>query len=440
VFENVPGLLNSHDGGDMRAVLECFEDLGYVVDVDILDAQWFGVPQRRRRVFVCGQSVNCLLKERTASSALTIAQCLAESLHLSLIVLSGQSSPAAGSLTFDATGSAASLRKRIRLFGLDSAGQASRLLKSLAALQPWSENGRSILGSANGRNHTGSIGTIKPSNSGEPAKTEDTGEFRNTVMLWNGILAESLTIVSGCITSMPASETIESKIYTCARMALRIAKLIIPSPASCPVFWSAALSSLTALEAFTDYARSASSSLFTDLEWLYPWNDFLREAEPAVQSLRDIGIENFDTVLPLAESLRGDSAPRREAREVAPTIPARSLGDGGLGTGFDCDGGLIASTGEISHCLNAGAMGRIDYETETLLVPTAGMAVRRLTPVEAERLQGVPDGFTQVPYRGRPIADSSRYKMLGNGFAIPVVFWVGKRIEEALETGKRAVL
>jgi DNA (cytosine-5)-methyltransferase 1 len=61
------------------------------------------------------------------------------------------------------------------------------------------------------------------------------------------------------------------------------------------------------------------------------------------------------------------------------------------------------------------------------------MAVRRLTPVEAERLQGVPENFTLVPYRGKPMADSSRYKMLGNGFAIPVVFWVGQRIQKALE-------
>jgi DNA (cytosine-5)-methyltransferase 1 len=52
---------------------------------------------------------------------------------------------------------------------------------------------------------------------------------------------------------------------------------------------------------------------------------------------------------------------------IAPTVPSRSKAGGGLGTDFDCDGGLIASTGNISHCLNAGGMGRIDYETETLI-------------------------------------------------------------------------
>lgn len=67
------------------------------------------------------------------------------------------------------------------------------------------------------------------------------------------------------------------------------------------------------------------------------------------------------------DRLRGDSSPRREPGQVAPTIPARSLGGGGLGTDFDCDGELIASTGDVAHCLNAGGMGRQDYEMETMV-------------------------------------------------------------------------
>ena len=67
-----------------------------------------------------------------------------------------------------------------------------------------------------------------------------------------------------------------------------------------------------------------------------------------------------------AASLRGNPAPRRETgKGVAPTISARPSNGGGLGTDFDLDGGLIASTGDVSHCLNAGGMGRQDFETET---------------------------------------------------------------------------
>ena len=69
-----------------------------------------------------------------------------------------------------------------------------------------------------------------------------------------------------------------------------------------------------------------------------------------------------------AESLSGNPPPRREAgQETAPTLAARTRGGGGLGTDFDCDGGLIASTGDVAHCLNAGGMGRQDYETETMI-------------------------------------------------------------------------
>ena len=57
-----------------------------------------------------------------------------------------------------------------------------------------------------------------------------------------------------------------------------------------------------------------------------------------------------------------------------------------------------------------------------------GAAVRRLTPVECERLQGFPDGYTQVPVRGKPAADGPRYKALGNSMAVPVMRWIGERI------------
>jgi DNA (cytosine-5)-methyltransferase 1 len=57
-------------------------------------------------------------------------------------------------------------------------------------------------------------------------------------------------------------------------------------------------------------------------------------------------------------------------------------------------------------------------------------AVRRLTPRECERLQGFPDDFTLIPYRNKPATDGPRYKALGNSMAVPVMRWIGKRIEE----------
>lgn len=61
-----------------------------------------------------------------------------------------------------------------------------------------------------------------------------------------------------------------------------------------------------------------------------------------------------------------------------------------------------------------------------------GLSVRRLTPVECERLQGAPDGWTLAPNaRGKPMADGPRYKILGNSFAVPVIRWIGTRIDAA---------
>jgi DNA (cytosine-5)-methyltransferase 1 len=257
-------------------------------------------------------------------------------------------------------------------------------------------------------------------------------------------------------------------------------------------------------------------------------------------------------------SLSGNPAPRRQARESVAALTANGVGTCGADDNQGQAGHLIASTGQTSHCLNAGGMGRQDYETETLiahslraegfdasedgtgrgtpLVPVsftggasdilheencahpvtgrngdpgmvcftakdygadaqdnlsptlrarghsgshanagvmpavafqqtagtlkscggksgtpngaeeadrlvgAGSAVRRLTPRECERLQGFPDDFTLVPYRGKPAADGPRYKALGNSMAVPVVRWIGERINavEAIQTEARA--
>jgi len=58
--------------------------------------------------------------------------------------------------------------------------------------------------------------------------------------------------------------------------------------------------------------------------------------------------------------------------------------------------------------------------------------VRRLMPVECERLQGMPDDYTLVPYRGKPAADAPRYKAIGNSMAVPCMAWLGQRLVQCL--------
>jgi DNA (cytosine-5)-methyltransferase 1 len=226
--------------------------------------------------------------------------------------------------------------------------------------------------------------------------------------------------------------------------------------------------------------------------------------------------EGFDPAKVLFEfdGVRRDTAPSREERQTAPTIPARSTGGGGLGTDFDYDGGLI-HVDPIARCVTAGEAKRQDGETCNFIAfhptqdpisstdgsthalgcgstggqasvavavaqpvvyaiqagalrvnPASGpdgvgvqadhaytlearaevqavqhaMQVRRLMPRECERLMGSPDDYTLVPLplkgrqtRVRWASDSARYKALGNSWAVPVVRWIGERINAAVE-------
>lgn len=81
------------------------------------------------------------------------------------------------------------------------------------------------------------------------------------------------------------------------------------------------------------------------------------------------------------------------------------------------------------------------HNTRTLITgdnEERGLTVRRLTPRECERLQGFPDDYTDIPYRNKEHApDGARYRALGNSMAVPVMRWIGERIqmvEEAAET------
>lgn len=69
-------------------------------------------------------------------------------------------------------------------------------------------------------------------------------------------------------------------------------------------------------------------------------------------------------------------------------------------------------------------------------IVSSSCSVRRLTPRECERLQGFPDDWTLIPYRGKPAEecpDTPRYRAIGNSMAVPVMGWIGKRIQEVMD-------
>lgn len=88
------------------------------------------------------------------------------------------------------------------------------------------------------------------------------------------------------------------------------------------------------------------------------------------------------------------------------------------------------------------ASGQANAEAECDMTPamaTTEYVTRRLTPRECERLQGFPDDWTLIPYKGKPAdqcPDTPRYKALGNSFAVPVVRWIGERIQMVESEGE----
>lgn len=96
------------------------------------------------------------------------------------------------------------------------------------------------------------------------------------------------------------------------------------------------------------------------------------------------------------------------------------------------EGGATAELGdEVQNCLRASSGGGDKPHVLT------AMQVRRLTPTEAERLQGFPDGYTAIPWRKKPASecpDGPRYKALGNSWAVPNVRWIGERIARQINS------
>ena len=157
------------------------------------------------------------------------------------------------------------------------------------------------------------------------------------------------------------------------------------------------------------------------------------------------GRKGFDPskVLFECEGVRRDTAPG--GTEATSTVgnTVDSTQERSIVGALDTQCGLEKMTmqsltnGHIVGTLTAralNALGARDIE-EGAVLETHG-EVRKLTPVECERLQGFPDNHTQIPYRGKDVdkcPDGPRYKAIGNSKAVPVVSWIGKRLIEELK-------
>jgi DNA (cytosine-5)-methyltransferase 1 len=139
-------------------------------------------------------------------------------------------------------------------------------------------------------------------------------------------------------------------------------------------------------------------------------------AQPVCFSCKDHGADAGE-VAPTLRGLNHDKSHANGGGQVAVAFDLRGREGGAMPEGMHDTANVRAASGGSSRSY------------------VAGMQVRRLTPIECERLQGFPDGYTLVPYRGKLMADGPRYKMIGNSWAVPVVRWIGRRIDAELRKG-----
>ena len=170
--------------------------------------------------------------------------------------------------------------------------------------------------------------------------------------------------------------------------------------------------------AFTKAKRAQSS---TDDESWVPG-----EVAPT-QNQFDVGDTRATTVVAFTQNTRD------EVREIN--------GDGNIAGALAANSGMhqtnyLAFKESQSGCRLGDVHATIDVNkgsrrVEGVVAIQQAMQVRRLTPTECERLQGFPDHYTDVTYRKKPAADGPRYKALGNSMAVPCMAYIGYRIEKA---------
>lgn len=213
LFENVPGLLSSNKGEDFIAAMDMLQELRFIPDPNIIDAQYHGVPQRRKRVYIVWTNVDYLLSKRTPTSEIITLQLLTELLQSNLADLlraSGNAPKELASLPRRLT--ADGVRKRIRLFSLQKEECLKMLRQNLDAISTRYQTERGNLESPPGEKEIDLFTLIGM----------DTKSKNSTVQLPDGYIAGLLNksledrseMEKSSITSTWTSETIAQKTST----------------------------------------------------------------------------------------------------------------------------------------------------------------------------------------------------------------------------------
>jgi DNA (cytosine-5)-methyltransferase 1 len=405
VWENVPGVLSSNGGKDFGTFLGGLGELGYGFAYRVLDAQYFGVAQRRRRVFVVGY----LGDWRRAAAVLFERHSL-----------SGDSAPRrqkGESVTASIrTGIESSLDCGVELTGPLSArdykdagtdGMNKNSAKMIPVTKAWPAEITSSLCASDGPKgvsdqyaHEGKLIAMAHGQGGAEIGIDrcPTLTCVHEAPIAAYFPTQPIALAENTIGRQPENGgngdgfTDGGPMYTLNATGVHG----VAQPIS------------------FDMAQITSKVNGTRVEPGLPISTMAKGSQMHV-------------ALSVYENHPADSRVQ-EMGEVCSTVTSRwGTGGGNLpmvgAVGTDLYNGAI--TGEVAATMTKSMSG-------TGTGPTAmqQMAVRRLTPIECERLQGFGDNYTDIMPRGKPTPDGPRYKALGNSMAVPVMAWIGKRIQE----------
>jgi DNA-cytosine methyltransferase len=355
VWENVPGVLSTNGGKDFQSFLDGLSELGYICDVEILDAQFFGVAQRRRRVFVCAQSREDFLRKKTNSSALTIAQCLVEILHSIFRETLGQSGRELLKLEQIAL-SKDGVKRRMSLFEIATENCAFKILQNhlvdaFLKSQPEVRHWEFQLG-----------GKVVPDSTLEDLLmgSKKTNPYILTEESLRKCLEEVYEVMKSFITLTSTNKITPHQIYICLKAERLIGSLICRLSDSSPSSLGAGLSFLMYNQEVTNYARQASRELFEELDGVHSWSDILWQTQHTSTIIGYIGDwRAAAAVLFERNSLSGHPAESREKRKATAADAERGSGGGGF---------RMTAFGEYADDNTASTLKQRDYKDATDLV------------------------------------------------------------------------
>jgi DNA (cytosine-5)-methyltransferase 1 len=393
VWENVPGVLSSGKGRDFGTFLGALGELGYGFAYRVLDAQWFGVAQRRRRVFVVGH----LGDWRRAAAVLFERDSVFGNPPT-------RGAKGQGSASGFADGSSGGLAKPLGSHAL-SKGRGTDLDNTTYVAFHHNAQAAQLPHAGRDTSVTDSL-TCSQGAAVDFTAKDCGGDASQEVAPTMRAMGHSRSHANGGGQLAVAVDTYNQAIGDVS-IPLRVGNAKDSLPA--------------AMVPFTKSKRAQST---TDDETWVPG-----EVSPTM-SCFDQGDTRATTVVAFKPGQSEAAGGTFVTEEFAPTIQGQNNGSTAVPAVAFANrtrDGIkvpeIMPDGIVPALTNPGGGGRSDAVNVA-----HAMAVRRLTPRECERLQGFPDDYTLVEYRKKLAADGPRYRALGNSMAVPVMRWIGERI------------